>query len=187
MDIYLIRHTRLQNAEGLCYGRTDIPLGPDFALEAEQVKNKLGPLECPRVYSSPSLRCRSLGEYLNPGSIHISPALGELDFGSWEGKLWTSIPKEEIEFWSHNILDVPPPRGESLQGMMNRALPFLEGLLGQKGTDIVLITHAGPIRVILSHLLKKGPQDMFAIPVGFGSNSKLNCCDGKAEVTFVNR
>jgi alpha-ribazole phosphatase len=187
MDIYLIRHTRLQNAEGLCYGRTDIPLGPDFAMEAEAVKNKMGPLDFPRVYSSPALRCRSLGEYLNPGSLHICPELAELDFGDWEGKPWNSISQEEVRFWSEHILESSPSRGESLQGMMNRVLPFLEGLLGQNGTDIVLITHAGPIRVILSYFLDIAPQDMFSIAVGFGSISKLKCCEADAEVTFVNQ
>ncbi len=187
MDIYLIRHTRLLDVEGLCYGRADVQLGPDFLIEVEEVKSKLGPLEHPIVYSSPSLRCRSLGQLLSPEPIQISPELAELDFGSWEKKPWAAIPVTDIEFWSRNILESSPPLGESLRGMMNRVLPFLEGLLHKKAADVLLITHAGPIRIILSHLLKKDPKDMFSIPVGFGSISKINCRDGKAEVAFVNR
>src|SRR5690606_40479848 len=63
----LIRHTRV-TASGLCYGRLDVPLAASFAEEARAVRKALAhqfPEGLPAIWSSPSLRCRSLAEALD--------------------------------------------------------------------------------------------------------------------------
>ena len=60
MDVFLVRHTRVAVAPGMCYGRLDVPLADSF----EEELNGLRPLlpEFDRIYSIPSLRCRRLAE-----------------------------------------------------------------------------------------------------------------------------
>ena len=56
----LLRHTRPAVAEGMCYGRSDLALGPDFEAAAAAVLANLP--EVRRVVSSPLGRCRRLAE-----------------------------------------------------------------------------------------------------------------------------
>jgi len=63
VPLCLIRHTRVAAPAGLCYGQLDIPLADTFAEEARAVREALAhqfPAGLPPIWSSPSLRCRSL-------------------------------------------------------------------------------------------------------------------------------
>lgn len=53
----------------------------------------------------------------------------------------------EYEKWikEHNTF-VIPPQGESLEGVYNRVKEFLEELV-QQDEDVLLVTHAGVIRL----------------------------------------
>lgn len=174
MDLYLIRHTCVQGAEGLCYGRSDIPLAPSFRAEAEAVKRSLppGPLI---IHSSPSARCLELARYLGGEDIRVSPELQELDFGAWEARAWEAIPREDLERWGREYVDRACPQGESLRDMAGRVLPFWENLVREPVPGRVLVTHAGPIRVILASLLHLQLEEMFSLPVGFGSVRRIRC------------
>jgi alpha-ribazole phosphatase len=171
VDIYLIRHTR---------GRSDVTLAPEFQKDALEVKRKLSFLKLPAVFSSPAIRCRALAEFLSPKGFDIDGRLEELDFGSWEMKPWASIPRKDIDHWANDYLSVGCPGGESLQDMMTRVLAFWKGLVHQSSSDIILVTHAGPIRIILSFIQNVPPHEMFSIPVDFGSIRKITRQDGNA-------
>ena len=41
MDIYLIRHTRVATAAGICYGRSDVPVAVTYAEDEAAVRAKL--------------------------------------------------------------------------------------------------------------------------------------------------
>lgn len=186
MDIYLIRHTRVEGVEGLCYGRSEVPLSADFERDAEVVKQKLpGAGQCV-FFSSPSLRCRSLAEYLSGGRYDVFPELGELDFGLWEMQAWDAIPRDSLDEWARNYLHLACPHGESLEGMKQRVLHFWDGLPRRGLASIILVTHAGPIRIILSHLLKRPVQEMFSLSVDFASISKIIWDFGEAKIDILN-
>ena len=186
MDIYLIRHTRVQGVEGICYGRSEVPLASGFEEDAETVKQKLPSAERRFCFSSPSLRCRSLAEYLSEGQYNVIPELGELDFGLWEMQAWDAVPRDALDEWARNYLHVPCPQGESLEGMQERVLRFWYGLPRRGLSPIILVTHAGPIRIILSHLLERPVQEMFSLPVDFAGISKIIWDLGEARIDFMN-
>lgn len=151
MPLCLIRHTRVAAPAGLCYGQLDVPLADTFAEEARAVREALArrySTNLPPIWSSPSLRCRSLAETLG-APFRLDPRLRELSFGEWEGRTWAELNSPEARHWGDNWQTVAPPRGESLPELLARLRAFLADL---GDTDAIVLTHAGPIRA-LHHLV----------------------------------
>ena len=113
--------------------------------------------------------------------------VAELDFGDWEMMPWNAIPRDAMEAWSKDYLNVRCPQGESLQDMMDRVLPYWKSLVQGLSTNVILISHAGPIRTILSLLLGLDPRDLFTLPIDFGSLTKIQCQGEIVEVEFMNQ
>lgn len=167
MPLCLIRHTRVGCAPGLCYGQLDVPLADSFAEEAQAVREALArqfPAGLPPIWSSPSLRCRSLAETLE-APFKIDARLQELNFGEWEGLTWTELDSPTARHWGDNWQTAAPPDGESLPELLERLRAFLAEL-GE--TDAILLTHAGPIRVLHHLLLGEPLEAAFRRPVGHG-------------------
>lgn len=167
MPLYLIRHTRVGCAPGLCYGQLDVPLADSFAEEVQAVREALArqfPAGLPPIWSSPSLRCRSLAEALGT-PFRLDPRLRELDFGAWEGRTWTELDSPEARHWGDNWQTAAPPGGESLPELLARLRAFLAEL---DHPNALLITHAGPIRALHHLLLGEPLEAAFARPVAHG-------------------
>jgi alpha-ribazole phosphatase len=62
MALILVRHTRPQGAEGLCYGRTDLDLDASFDAHAARLGAELPAVV--RILSSPLSRCLRLAQVL---------------------------------------------------------------------------------------------------------------------------
>lgn len=146
MEVHLIRHTQPDVAKGVCYGQTDLGVSGSFVKELEEVKKKL-PTSFDALYSSPLRRCRVLSESINENPI-FDDRLLEVDFGDWEMKKWDDIPDQEIVPWMNDFVNTAPPNGESLLEMSQRVKAFWINLIQLKGDHIVVITHAGVIRII---------------------------------------
>ena len=75
-----------------------------------------------------------------------------MDFGSWEGRAWNSIPKSDIDAWTAAFASHAPGGGESLAAMLARvasAWQAAQQLHAQQGvSDVVWITHAGVARCL---------------------------------------
>lgn len=172
MSLYLIRHTRVGCAPGLCYGQLDVPLADSFAEEAQAVQLTLSaqfPNGLPPVWSSPSLRCRQLADALK-APYRTDARLMELNFGAWEGRTWQELDSPEARHWGDNWQSAAPPAGESLSQLLARLRDFLAEI----GTgDALLISHAGPIRAIHHLLLNEPLETAFHRPVGYGELLRL--------------
>ncbi len=119
-DIYLIRHTTPAVAKGICYGQTDLDVTESFLEEAQLIKKVL-PAHIAAVYSSPLQRCARLAEHLFPGqTVQLRPDLMELHCGSWEMQPWDELPKEEIDPWMADFVNIAVPGGESYLDLHGR-------------------------------------------------------------------
>ncbi|MCK5821386.1 MAG: alpha-ribazole phosphatase [Bacteroidales bacterium] len=172
MKIHLIRHTKPDIAEGICYGQTDLDLLSSFDTEKEDVRSLLGSTEYGSVYSSPLKRCISLARYLTPDNdkLIIDDRLMELNFGNWEMMPWNEIDQTpEAIKWFDNYLNVPTPGGESFLQLLERVRHFIEDLKKNQSKDPVLIvTHLGVIRAFVSIITQADPREVFDLRVGFG-------------------
>lgn len=163
----LLRHTRPAGAEGLCYGRTDLPPGPDLPAEAARLAAALPPVA--RIVTSPLTRCARLAATLAAARglpLAVEPRLVEIDFGAWEGRAWAAIPRAEIDAWAADLLYARPHGGETVAELAARAAEGLAAAAAAGPGPVLVVAHAGVIRAALAPQL--GPA-AWQHPVGFGS------------------
>ena len=150
MGVTFLRHTTPRVAPGTCYGRTDLPLADSFKDEAAAVARAMP--HAARIVSSPLRRCRLLAEHLAELAnlpLTIDPRLIEMDFGAWEGRLWSDIPRAEIEAWTGDFLHARPHGGESVAKLRARALDAATALHNEPHSTLA-VTHAGVIKAVLA-------------------------------------
>ena len=188
MDIFLIRHTKTDTLAGLCYGQTDVPLAATFAEEVRALHLKLPVVtEHCLVFSSPLRRCRDLAQTFQK-PIQVDNRLLELNFGDWENRLFDEIDAALLKKWTENFVTHAPPNGETFNGLCFRAGQFWEDLLSKtQAEQVLLITHAGVIRALLTHILQLPPANAFKFRVDVGSIHKLQHLDNYTYLHYINR
>ncbi|RXM40747.1 alpha-ribazole phosphatase [Chryseobacterium sp. CH21] len=175
MEIHVIRHTAIENPESLCYGFAEMPLQKDYI---EDFKTMDLDQDYDIIISSPSQRCYRLAEYFT-FDYQTDGRLREMNFGNWELKKWTDIPEEEINPWYQDFVSVKASGGESLLEMQTRVLSFWNELIQKdKGEKVLIITHAGVIRLILQAVLQFPLENMFSIQIDYGKKVIINVNEG---------
>lgn len=164
MEIYLIRHTTPGIAKGVCYGQADLDVTESFLSEAAIIRKYLPPTVS-AVYSSPLQRCKRLAEHLFSGyDIQWQDELKEINCGKWELRSWDEIPKDEIDAWMSDLINVRIPGGESYTDVFERVAQCFNKIIthhnhkanpanGEENlSSAVIVAHGGVIRSILSHI-----------------------------------
>lgn len=143
----LLRHTRPRDAEGLCYGRSDLDLDDDeFEAEAERLVGDLPPVA--NVVSSPLRRCLLLAKRVAAARalpLCVDARLAEMDFGAWEGLRWDAIPRAELDVWAADFHGARPHGGESVAELGARVGMALGEVVAQDPPTL-WVTHAGVVR-----------------------------------------
>ncbi len=166
MSLTLVRHTRPDVPEGMCYGRTDVALLDTFRDEADAVLKSL-PEVC-QVVSSPLSRCRKLARRIASAAglpLHIDGRLTEMDFGAWEGQLWCALPASELDAWANDFMHARPHGGESVAMLKKRVDEAIDDWAAHR-QPIAFVTHAGVIKAACASD-GSAPRD-FSASVGFG-------------------
>jgi len=153
MEIYLIRHTTPAVERGVCYGQTDLDVTDTFVQEAQAIEQVIPPF-VQQVFSSPLQRCAKLATRLFPKhSIQFYPDLKEVYCGDWEMKRWNDIPKEILQPWLDDFVQVNLPGGESYIELQNRvANRFTAITTTAQAFPVAIVSHGGVMRSILSHI-----------------------------------
>lgn len=148
--ILLARHPRPRIAGRICYGRTDVPLAETPELGAEALLAAAAdPVE--RIVSSPLSRALLVARAvsrLTGAPLRTDDRLREMDFGEWEGRPWSALPRAEIDAWAADTVRYRVPGGESVADMLGRVRRAWTGIASSEATTLVLC-HAGPIRCLL--------------------------------------
>lgn len=165
MEIYLVRHTTPAVEKNLIYGRLNVSLRDSFKAEKNIILNKL-PKKIDAVFSSPSKRCVMLASAITENFI-TDEDLYELNFGNWEGKTWDTINREESNFWAEDFVNRSPPFGESMIAMQTRVLSFFKRLLALNCQSVVVVTHAGVIKILLAEVENISLKDSFTFKVNY--------------------
>ncbi|MDP4265512.1 MAG: alpha-ribazole phosphatase [Bacteroidota bacterium] len=168
MEIYLIRHTTPAIQKGICYGQTDLDVTASFPEEAAIIQKHL-PGSIHHVYSSPLQRCSKLAGHLFPQhTISFHDDLKELHCGSWEMQHWDTIPKNEIDPWMNDFVNVSTPGGESYVDLYERVSRcFLQ--ISKQNRPSAIVTHGGVIRSILARITHTELKDSFgAFKIHYG-------------------
>ena len=165
-DIFLIRHTTPAVGKGICYGQTDLDVIGSFPEEAAVIRQCL-PESFSAVHSSPLQRCARLAAHLFPGhTVALQPRLMEIHCGEWEMKGWDDLPKELIDPWMNDFVNIRIPGGESYLDLHQRVTECFHQIRDnavQNQGPIAIVGHGGVIRSILSHITGTALIDSFKV------------------------
>lgn len=186
MEIYLIRHTAPQIGHDICYGQSDLILADSFKEEWQTLCGKL-PEHFDAIYSSPLQRCRLLAERLKGTAIHYDERLLELNFGGWEMKRWDEIDPSALNVWMDNFVEEKTPDGESFHELWLRATAFFQDLQKNSFQTIALVTHAGVIRAIVSHVLGMPLRNAFQLTLDYGAVSLVTRRENQYHLAYLNK
>lgn len=163
-DIYLIRHTTPAVAKGICYGQTDLDVTESFLEEAALIRQVI-PQPIAQVYSSPLQRCARLAELLFPGGpIALMPELMELHCGSWEMQPWDDLPKDEVDPWMADFVNIRVPGGESYLDLHERVSRcFMAIAASEADGPKAIVAHGGVLRSIVAGITSTPLIDSFKV------------------------
>ena len=172
--IYLIRHTEIYNPNKLCVGQSEIPLAENFTVTFDWIKERLPSTNTIKFFSSPLRRCSKLAQYLSDEKNQIDERLRDQSFGLWEMQAWDQIAAKEVEKYQNDFVNFCPKKGENLLDVNERIHDFLSAILSDdEQSEIVLLTHALPIRLILAEALEIPLENIFSLQIDYGSISKM--------------
>ena len=145
------------------------------------------------AYTSDSLRARQTAETICENrnfSITEAPDLRELDFGEWEGLTHDEaqrVDPERVRAWEQAPLEYAPPGGENLKQLASRSQRFIESLLqAHRDETLLLVSHGGPLRVLLATSLGLAATEYWRLRIDPGSLSELYLYPAGGMLTQLN-
>jgi alpha-ribazole phosphatase len=189
MTVYLLRHTETTLPSSVCIGQTDVALSATFPAEARRIKKVVSELDIQACYTSPLVRCKQLAEYIfkDQSLIKVDRRLMELNFGVWEMKKWDEIEGQEMEQWSADFVKTACPGGESYLQLQKRVMAFWQELQKTTHQTVLVVTHAGVIRALLSTLLGMPLEKSFSIAVEHGKLTKITIDKQLVSLVYLNK
>ncbi len=133
-----------------------------------------------RMVSSPLARCAGFAHELSRRRslpMELNQGLREMHFGAWEGRTAADLAAIDAEaltrFWQDPLTDTPPG-AETLSQLEARTLGTLKAVITQyRHRRLLLITHGGPIRILLCQALGKPLEKSLRIEVRPASLHRL--------------
>ncbi len=189
-DLILVRHARVAACyHGVCYGRTDVELGPEGLAESERLAEIMSALPIRHLITSGAARTRVLAERIGARTgltMTIELALLERNFGEWELRSWDAI-YQEVGDAINGLIDEPetfrPPGGETTGELRDRVVSWYERR-PRTGLTVV-VAHGGPIAAIRGTLAGKAPVDWVRLIPQPGSWVRLK--GGVDECAYVSQ
>jgi broad specificity phosphatase PhoE len=171
--LYLVRHGEtLANREYRYIGTRDDLLSTSGQTQAIQLAEALSVLSIDAVNSSPLQRTFDTALPIaarHSLEVQREDDLRECDFGTWEGLTRTEVMErspedsQRLREWEQNT-SLAPPGGESFKELQQRVVAAVERLAFEHpGQAIVLVSHVGPIKVLLSAALGAPLSSAFRI------------------------
>lgn len=138
------------------------------------------------IVSSPLLRCAAFAHELaqrHALPLSFDARLKEIGFGAWEGRTAEQLQREDAETFAR-FFDDPvayrPAGAEALEEFRERVIGAWNELLAHHaGKRVLVIGHAGVIRMMMLHVLGMPLGNIFRIQVGNASITRLriDACD----------
>lgn len=191
--LWLIRHGAPGGAEGLCYGRHDVALSEEGALQAKDLAERFASEPVDVIYASPLRRAMDTARILAERrrlAIETCGDFAEIDFGEFEGRSYEEIEAlfpETFQLWMREPTQVRFPQGENFQDLKQRVLRALDFVLARHaGQKIVIVSHAGVIRILLAQALRIPDTHVFRLDQEYGSLNRIDYFDHGPLVRLIN-
>ena len=171
-EVILIRHGETAwTAERRYCGVNDVPLNAKGKEEALLLRSELRGLSIGTVYSSDLRRASEFARIVfSPMKVIEDAALRELDFGQLHGmKYEEALVRfgDEYRSWIDDPASRTLPGAERYVDMVARVRRFIERVRHTPGDGAVaVVSHVGPIRVIVAELSGSGGREGDIIATG---------------------
>ena len=163
-----------------CDAIEDPPLNTVGLKQAATWAEKLKTKSILAAYVSPSRRTQETARLATQGLALPSETLEglrERTFGIWDGLTTDEIKNKypaEWSGWKNDLLHFVPSGGESLVGFSKRVDQTVQGLLSRHaGQTLLVVTHVGPIRMIVTSALGIPLENVKRLVVGSCSTTQM--------------
>ena len=179
IQLDVLRHGECQGGE-IFRGATDVALSDQGWSQMRQTAAGCD-LLWQRIVSSPLRRCREFAQELADSSglpLRIDEGWREMSFGDWEGQLRDELFQREgerIAAFYKDPENCAPPNGESAGQLQQRVVEAYQRALDESsGERVLIVTHGGVIRALLTHVLSMPLPRMFTLDVPYACLSGLH-------------
>ncbi|WFU11669.1 histidine phosphatase family protein (plasmid) [Rhizobium sp. CB3090] len=194
VTFFLVRHAAHDNLSSYLAGRaTRIMLGPAGREQAARLAQRLARERIDKIYTSPRERAYETATAiasacrLDPPETH--DALDEVDFGSWTGKSFDVLNRDEQwQRWNMQRGLAQTPGGENMLDVQRRMFGLIHSLAGRSEDDrrIVLVSHCDVIKTVVSHVLCASLDAWARMEVAPGSITILVMGNWGAKIITLN-
>jgi broad specificity phosphatase PhoE len=180
--LYLMRHGETDyHAQKRVLGRIDAGLNQRGREQARLAAEFFIGVELAAVYSSPLLRCRETAQpvaEMKGLDIETVEGLMEVDMGEWDGRLLKELfeqDSERVGMWMQSPSSVAIPGGEDFNTVRERVMGAAGEITSRHSDEesILIVSHGGPIRGIISEALRLDLDYMFRIQIDLTSISSI--------------
>jgi alpha-ribazole phosphatase len=156
-----VRHGDTESGSALRYwGQSDVKLSGAGLRQAERLRDRLATEKIDAIYTSNLQRASVTAKVIasnHQSNVITCDELNEVNFGKIEGLTFDEVSRlypEVAQAWVSRSLSLEFPDGENFDKFNNRVSKFLSRL--EKHTPeetILIVAHAGPLRLLVCHLL----------------------------------
>ncbi|OYY93716.1 MAG: histidine phosphatase family protein [Hydrogenophilales bacterium 28-61-23] len=132
------------------------------------------------IVSSPLSRCLAFAHELSASvalPVHVDARLAEVGFGVWEGKTAEQIKRQDpdcIFNFKRDPVGNRPEGAEPLADFFGRVVAAYEDLHERyAGQHVLVVAHAGVIRMAICHALGLPPGRAYGINVGSAGLARI--------------
>lgn len=194
IKLILVRHGRtICNEGGLLSGVTDSKLSEKGKLQAHKLANYLKNEKIDKIYTTPFSRTKeTVKELAEVKGIQIEEnnRLNEINFGDFEGLSFKLIEKEypqEVKKMIDEGSKYKYPNGESLEDTFIRVKNEMKNILkNNKNSTILICSHGGTIRNIISYLLSGDYKYHWNFKIDNGSITEIEVDNNFAIINKLN-
>ncbi len=176
MKITLLRHAEVQEEYlGKYNGHNDISLSQNGRLQAKKLSVEFKAKNFDKIYCSDLRRTKETLELLElPQQVVYSEKLREKSWGIHEGKSFDEIQEMGVKYENFEQY-IDALDGENMQEYILKIESyFKEVIFKQDAENILVVTHSGVIKVLLSILNKTSLEEAFGISLPYASFKILN-------------
>jgi broad specificity phosphatase PhoE len=171
--LVLVRHAASHGA-GKFLGQKDEPLTAEGRQQLKGLVRKLSKFRFHAVFASDLARAvetaRRAARRQNL-ALQIRPGLREMHFGRWQGLSWKQIQRRDprgTNRWLKHFPSQAIPGAEPFRQFKTRVKAELKSIVdANRGRCVLVVTHAGVIRVALADALGMKDENIFRLAQEF--------------------
>jgi alpha-ribazole phosphatase/probable phosphoglycerate mutase len=137
------------------------------------------------IVTSPLLRCQAFADELGSRygiAVAVEPRIKELGFGVWQGKtqeeLATLYDPGVMQRFLRDPMTNRPKDAEGLGDFRERVVAALQQVVEMyAGKHVLMVCHAGVIRLVIAHILDVPLSNLFRIKVESAMITRVECLD----------